>query len=81
VSTDTGGPILEVADLHVYYGAIHALKGVSLRVGEGEIVTLIGSNGAGKSTTLRAINGLNRARNGTIRFRGNEITGASRIRS
>jgi branched-chain amino acid transport system ATP-binding protein len=77
VSTDTGGPILEVADLHVYYGAIHALKGVSLRVGEGEIVTLIGSNGAGKSTTLRAINGLNRARNGTIRFRGNEITGAS----
>jgi branched-chain amino acid transport system ATP-binding protein len=69
--------ILEIDDLHVYYGAIHALKGVSLNVGGGEIVTLIGSNGAGKSTTLRAINGLNRARQGTIRFQGQEITGAS----
>ena len=55
------GNILELADIHVYYGAIHALKGVSLTVREGEIVTLIGANGAGKSTTLRAINGLNRA--------------------
>jgi len=73
----TSGQILEVDDLHVYYGAIHALKGVSLKVGGGEIVTLIGSNGAGKSTTLRAINGLNRARQGTIRFQGQEITGAT----
>ena len=71
------GPVLEIDDLHVYYGAIHALKGVSLRVNEGEIVTLIGSNGAGKSTTLRAINGINRPRQGTIRFQGQEITGSS----
>ena len=71
------GPVLEIDDLHVYYGAIHALKGVSLRVNEGEIVTLIGANGAGKSTTLRAINGINRPRQGTIRFQGQEITGSS----
>jgi branched-chain amino acid transport system ATP-binding protein len=71
----SGGNVLEVTDVHVYYGAIHALKGVSLRVGEGEIVTLIGANGAGKSTTLRAINGLNRPRQGSIRFQGDEITG------
>jgi branched-chain amino acid transport system ATP-binding protein len=68
--------VLEVDDVHVYYGAIHALKGVSLTVGEGEIVTLIGSNGAGKSTTLRAINGLNRPRQGSIRFQGADITHA-----
>jgi len=68
------GPILQIDDVHVYYGAIHALKGVSLRVQEGEIVTLIGANGAGKSTTLRAINGLNRPRQGAIRFQGREIT-------
>jgi branched-chain amino acid transport system ATP-binding protein len=68
--------ILELDDVHVYYGAIHALKGVSLRVGAGEIVTLIGANGAGKSTTLRAINGLNRPRHGAIRFQGQDITGA-----
>ena len=68
-------PVLEVDDVHVYYGAIHALKGVSLAVGEGEIVTLIGANGAGKSTTLRSINGLNRPREGTIRFQGREISG------
>jgi branched-chain amino acid transport system ATP-binding protein len=67
-------PVLQIDDVHVYYGAIHALKGVSLRVHEGEIVTLIGANGAGKSTTLRAINGLNRPRQGTIRFQGQEIT-------
>jgi branched-chain amino acid transport system ATP-binding protein len=66
--------VLEIDDVHVYYGAIHALKGVSLKVGEGEIVTLIGSNGAGKSTTLRAINGLNRPRQGSIRFQGGDIT-------
>jgi branched-chain amino acid transport system ATP-binding protein len=71
------GDVLVVDDLHVYYGAIHALKGVSLRVGTGEIVTLIGANGAGKSTTLRAINGLNRPRQGSIRFEGRDITSAS----
>jgi branched-chain amino acid transport system ATP-binding protein len=71
------GPILEISDVHVYYGAIHALKGVTLRVQEGEIVTLIGANGAGKSTTLRAINGLNRPRQGSIRFQGDDITGAA----
>ena len=60
--------MLKVNAIHVYYGAIHALKGVSLTVGAGEIVALIGANGAGKSTTLRAINGLNRPRQGTIRF-------------
>jgi branched-chain amino acid transport system ATP-binding protein len=70
-------PVLELRDVHVYYGAIHALKGVSLTVNEGEIVTLIGANGAGKSTTLRAINGLNRPRQGTIRFQGTDITGSA----
>ncbi len=69
--------VLEIDDLHVYYGAIHALKGVSLRVQGGEIVTLIGANGAGKSTTLRAINGLNRPRQGSIRFQGSDITHTS----
>jgi branched-chain amino acid transport system ATP-binding protein len=71
------GNVLEIDDIHVYYGAIHALKGVSLTVGHGEIVTLIGANGAGKSTTLRAINGLNRPRQGGIRFQGGDITNAS----
>ena len=71
------GPVLELRDVHVYYGAIHALKGVSLEVRVGEIVTLIGANGAGKSTTLRAINGLNRPRQGTISFDGADITAAS----
>ena len=69
--------VLEIDDVHVYYGAIHALKGVSLNVNEGEIVTLIGANGAGKSTTLRAINGLSRPRQGTIRFQGREIGGTT----
>ncbi len=68
------GLILELKDVHTYYGAIHALKGVSLTVGEGEIVTLLGANGAGKSTTLRSINGLNRPREGSIRFQGQDIT-------
>jgi branched-chain amino acid transport system ATP-binding protein len=67
-------PILEVKDVHAYYGSIQALKGVSLTVGEGEIVTLLGANGAGKSTTLRAINGLTHARSGEIRFQGRSIT-------
>ncbi len=66
--------LLELDDVHTYYGSIHALKGISLTVGEGEIVTLIGANGAGKSTTLRSINGLNHPRQGTIRFRGEDIT-------
>jgi branched-chain amino acid transport system ATP-binding protein len=66
--------VLELEDVHTYYGAIHALKGVSLNVREGEIVTLLGANGAGKSTTLRSINGLNHPRRGAIRFRGDDIT-------
>ena len=70
-------PILEIKDVHTYYGAIHALKGVSLTVNEGEVVTLIGANGAGKSTTLRSINGLNHPRTGTIHFRGRDITNAA----
>ena len=61
-------PVLELEGIHTYYGAIHALKGVTLEVREGEIVTLIGANGAGKSTTLRSINGLNHPRRGRIRF-------------
>ena len=67
-------PILEIDDIHTYYGSIHALKGISLTVNSGEIVTLLGANGAGKSTTLRSINGLNRPRQGTIKFEGNDIT-------
>lgn len=73
----SGGLVLELNDIHTYYGSIHALKGVSLRVGAGEIVTLIGANGAGKSTTLRSINGLNHPRQGTITFQGQDITNAS----
>jgi branched-chain amino acid transport system ATP-binding protein len=68
------GVILAVDDIHTYYGSIHALKGISIEVREGEIVTLIGANGAGKSTTLRSINGLNRPRQGTITFNGKNIT-------
>jgi branched-chain amino acid transport system ATP-binding protein len=75
--TADGGPILELEDVHTYYGAIHALKGVSIQVRAGEIVTLIGANGAGKSTTLRSINGLNRPRQGSIRFQGRDITNAA----
>ena len=70
-------PVLELHDVHVYYGAIHAVKGISLEVHADEIVTLIGANGAGKSTTLRAVNGLNHPNQGTIHFQGVEITGAS----
>ncbi len=65
--------LLELNDIHTYYGAIHALRGVTLNVEEGEIVTLIGSNGAGKSTTLRTISGQLRPRQGTITLRGKEI--------
>ena len=66
--------ILKLDNIHTYYGTIHALKGISLDVREGEIVTLIGANGAGKSTTLRSINGLNHPREGTIQFQGKDIT-------
>jgi branched-chain amino acid transport system ATP-binding protein len=66
--------MLEVEEIHTFYGNIEALKGVTLEVQEGECVTLIGSNGAGKSTTLRSISGLNNPRNGSIRFQGTEIS-------
>jgi branched-chain amino acid transport system ATP-binding protein len=66
--------VLELEDVQTFYGTIQALKGVSLRVQEGEIVTLIGANGAGKTTTLRSINGLNRPRRGRIRFQAEDIT-------
>jgi branched-chain amino acid transport system ATP-binding protein len=69
-----GNVILKVDDVHTYYGTIQALKGISIEVHEGEIVTLIGANGAGKSTTLRSINGLNHPREGTIMFQGSNIT-------
>ena len=68
-------PLLEVDDIHTSYGNIEALKGISLTVEEGEIVTLIGSNGAGKSTTLRSISGLNPPRSGSVSFEGREISG------
>lgn len=67
-------PLLELKDVHTYYGKIHALKGVSLTVHEGEVVTLIGSNGAGKSTTLRTISGLLRPRQGDVQLRGHSLT-------
>jgi branched-chain amino acid transport system ATP-binding protein len=70
----TGAPVLEIDGIQLFYGAIHALKGVSLTVGQGEIVTLIGANGAGKSSTLRAIQGINKVREGRIRFDGADIT-------
>ena len=68
-------PMLDIKDIDVYYGAIHAIKGISLHVNEGEIVTLIGSNGAGKSTTLRTISGLLAPKNGDIEFAGESIAG------
>ena len=66
--------ILSVENLNVYYGAIHAIKGVSFDVNEGEVVTLIGANGAGKSTTLQTVSGLLRSRTGSIKFCGEEIS-------
>jgi branched-chain amino acid transport system ATP-binding protein len=74
---DGEAPLLELDGVHVYYGAIHALKGVSLRVESGQIVTLLGANGAGKSTTLRTISGLLRPRKGKVRFAGEDIGRAS----
>ena len=67
--------LLELENIHSYYGHIHALRGISLTVEEGEVVTLIGSNGAGKTTTLRSINGILPPREGRIIFRGEEIQG------
>jgi branched-chain amino acid transport system ATP-binding protein len=67
-------PMLELAEIHTYYGNIEALKGVTLTVEEGECVTLIGSNGAGKSTTLRSVSGLTPAREGHVMFEGKDIT-------
>ncbi|HEX2883007.1 MAG TPA: ABC transporter ATP-binding protein [Candidatus Limnocylindria bacterium] len=69
----TSAPLLELTDVHVFYGNIEALKGVSISVGKGEVVTLIGANGAGKSTTLRAISGTHKPRTGSIRLEGREI--------
>ena len=66
--------LLELENVHAYYGNIHALKGVSLNIDKGEIVTLIGANGAGKSTTLRATSGLLRPREGSIRLEGEDLT-------
>jgi branched-chain amino acid transport system ATP-binding protein len=66
--------LLKVEDIRTYYGTIEALKGISIEVNEGECVTLIGANGAGKSTTLRSISGLSPPRTGSIRFRGHEIS-------
>ena len=68
-------PILRIKDLKVNYGGIEAVKGISLDVPQGEIVTLIGANGAGKSSTLRAISGLVKPTSGTIEFEGEDITG------
>jgi branched-chain amino acid transport system ATP-binding protein len=74
MSTTPKAPLLRLEGVETFYGSIQALKGVSIEVHEGEIVTLIGANGAGKSTTLRSINGLNHPRHGTIEFNGKDIT-------
>ena len=67
--------LLELDNLHTYYGHIHALKGLNVTVNQGEIVTLVGANGAGKSTTLRTISGVVRSRRGAVRLNGRDITG------
>jgi len=67
--------MLKIEDINVYYGAIHAIKGISMEVNEGEIVTLIGANGAGKSTTLRTVSGLLKPKSGKILFEGKDIAG------
>ena len=69
--------LLEITDLHTYYGKIHALKGITITVEEGEIVTLIGANGAGKTTTLNTISGLLTPREGSVRFDGEDLTSVS----
>jgi branched-chain amino acid transport system ATP-binding protein len=73
MTSDTTPPLLELEDVHTFYGNIEALKGVSMRVEAGEIVTLIGSNGAGKSTTLRTISGTLKPRDGAVRLEGRPI--------
>ncbi|MCU0482659.1 MAG: ABC transporter ATP-binding protein [Chloroflexi bacterium] len=67
------GPLLDLADVHTFYGNVHALQGISLHVDEGEIVTLVGGNGAGKSTTLNTISGLVRPRSGTVRLGDDDL--------
>ena len=81
MANENRAPLLKVDDIHVYYGSIHAIKGISFEVNEGEIVTLIGANGAGKSTTLNTVSGLLKPRLGLISFNGENIVGmgASRI--
>ena len=81
MSENNRSPLLKVDDIHVYYGSIHAIKGISFEVNEGEIVTLIGANGAGKSTTLNTVSGLLKPRMGMITFNGESIVGvgANRI--
>ena len=74
-ATAASQPLLALDDVHTYYGNIHALKGVTMDVGAGEIVTLIGSNGAGKSTTLRTISGIQKARQGSVKLKERDITG------
>jgi len=66
-------PVLEVENLHVFYGSIHAIKGISFKVDQGKIITLIGANGAGKTSTLSTISGLVKAKRGKIVFDGHEI--------
>jgi branched-chain amino acid transport system ATP-binding protein len=75
MATNGAKVLLEVEDIHTFYGSIEALKGISITVNEGEIVTLIGANGAGKSTTLRSISGIVPPRTGRIAFQGAEIQG------
>jgi branched-chain amino acid transport system ATP-binding protein len=70
-----GAPLLELDDVHTFYGTIEAIKGISLKVREGEVVSLIGANGAGKSTTLRSIQGINQPKRGRILFNGRNIVG------
>jgi branched-chain amino acid transport system ATP-binding protein len=74
VATAPTGNLLEMRDVHTYYGRIHALQGISIEVRRGEIVTLIGANGAGKTTILKTISGLLHARQGTVHFEGQDIT-------
>jgi len=76
VGATDGDLLLELRDVHTYYGKIHALQGISLEVRSGEIVTLIGANGAGKTTTLKTISGLLHPRSGTVHFRGQDISHA-----
>src|SRR6202171_384628 len=73
VSAAGGGPLLEVADLHAWYGESHILHGVTFEVRQGEVVTLLGRNGAGKTTTLKSIMGIVAQRQGSVRFTGQEL--------